>query len=83
MRLLQPTTVDEAVGLLTNESDAKCLAGGQTLAAMMNAELIEPDALTESERALVVRKAAETVQLERPVGNPKGENRASNGPANR
>ena len=45
MRLLQPTTVDEAIGLLTDEADAKCLAGGQTLAAMMNADLIEPDAL--------------------------------------
>ncbi len=45
MRLLLPTTIDEAIGLLADETDAKCLAGGQTLAAMMNADLIEPDAL--------------------------------------
>ncbi|MDA0262343.1 MAG: xanthine dehydrogenase family protein subunit M [Proteobacteria bacterium] len=45
MRLHQPTTIAEAIGLLADGSDAKCLAGGQTLAAMMNAELIEPDAL--------------------------------------
>lgn len=59
MRLLQPTTVDEAVGLLTDEPDAKCLAGGQTLAAMMNADLIEPGAL------ISLKKIAELQDIER------------------
>ena len=45
MRLFQPTTVDDAIGLLNDETDAKFLAGGQTLVAMINADLIEPDAL--------------------------------------
>lgn len=59
MRLIQPTTVDEAVGLLSDESDAKCLAGGQTLAAMMNADLIEPDAL------ISLKKIAELRDIQR------------------
>ena len=58
MRLLQPTTVDEAIGLLTEESDARYLAGGQTLVAMMNADLVEPGALVS------LRKVAELHDIE-------------------
>jgi aerobic carbon-monoxide dehydrogenase medium subunit len=36
-----PTTVEEAVALLAADADAKCLAGGATLVAMMNADLVE------------------------------------------
>ncbi len=50
MRLLQPTTVAEAIGLFSAADDAKFLAGGQTLVAMINADLIEPGALISLRR---------------------------------
>ena len=40
-----PSTVDEAVALLAGDEDARCLAGGATLVAMMNADLVMPSAL--------------------------------------
>lgn len=40
-----PTTVEEAVKLLAADDEARCLAGGATLVAMMNADLIVPSAL--------------------------------------
>ena len=40
-----PTTIDEAVSLLAANADARCLAGGATLVAMMNADLVMPSAL--------------------------------------
>ena len=45
MNFHQPKTVEEAVALLASEDDARCLAGGATLVAMMNAMLVEPGAL--------------------------------------
>ncbi|MDH3232595.1 MAG: xanthine dehydrogenase family protein subunit M [Alphaproteobacteria bacterium] len=44
-RFLEPTTIEEAVALLAGDEDAKCLAGGASLVAMMNARLVEPSAL--------------------------------------
>ena len=40
-----PSTVDEAISLLGADEDARCLAGGATLVAMMNADLLMPSAL--------------------------------------
>jgi aerobic carbon-monoxide dehydrogenase medium subunit len=40
-RLHHPVTVEEAVRLLSADPDAKCMAGGATLVAMMNANLVE------------------------------------------
>ena len=45
MRFHQPETVDDAVKLLAADEDARCIAGGATLVAMMNAQLVEPSAL--------------------------------------
>ncbi len=45
MKLYHPSTVKEAVSLLAEDEDARCLAGGVTLVAMMNADLIAPSAL--------------------------------------
>lgn len=45
MKLYHPITVDQAVSLLAEDEDARCLAGGATLVAMMNADLIAPSAL--------------------------------------
>ena len=45
MQLFHPTTIDEAVGLLAAHDEARCLAGGQTLVAMLNLGLLDPPAL--------------------------------------
>jgi len=41
----RPSTVAEAVGLLAADAEARALAGGATLVAMMNADLVAPSAL--------------------------------------
>ena len=43
--LYRPRTVDEAVALLAQDDEARPLAGGATLVAMLNARVIEPPAL--------------------------------------
>jgi carbon-monoxide dehydrogenase medium subunit len=43
--LLHPASVAEAVALLAADGDGRCLAGGATLVAMMNARLVTPDRL--------------------------------------
>ena len=43
--LYRPRSVAEAVALLAQDPDAKPLAGGATLVAMLNARVIEPEAL--------------------------------------
>jgi len=45
MKFYEPTTVDEAVRHLAADPDNRCLAGGATLVAMMNAQLVEPAGL--------------------------------------
>jgi carbon-monoxide dehydrogenase medium subunit len=41
----EPDTLDKALTLLGSVEGARCLAGGQTLVAMMNARLVDPPAL--------------------------------------
>jgi carbon-monoxide dehydrogenase medium subunit len=41
----RPTSVDEAAGILSAIDGARCLAGGATLVAMINASLAEPTAI--------------------------------------
>lgn len=43
--LFRPKTVEEAASLLAQDGEAKLLAGGATLVAMLNARVIEPAAL--------------------------------------
>ena len=45
MRYHEPDSVAEVVARLQAEPDARCLAGGATLVAMMNADLVSPTAL--------------------------------------
>jgi carbon-monoxide dehydrogenase medium subunit len=45
MQYQEPETVAEAVRLLASDPEARCLAGGQTLVAMMNAGLLRPPLL--------------------------------------
>lgn len=44
-RLARPGSLTEALALLESEPGARCLAGGATLVAMMNAGLVEPSLL--------------------------------------
>jgi carbon-monoxide dehydrogenase medium subunit len=50
MKFHEPTTVEEAVALLAADPSSRCLAGGATLVAMMNAQLVEPGALVSLRR---------------------------------
>ena len=45
MRYLEPASIDEALAILASEDDARCVAGGATLVAMMNADLLSPGLL--------------------------------------
>jgi len=45
-----PSTVDEAVALLARDPEAKLMSGGATLVAMMNAHVLEPQALVSLAR---------------------------------
>ena len=50
MKFYEPETLEEASGLLAKDEDARPLAGGATLVAMMNAELLEPTSLVSLRR---------------------------------
>lgn len=50
MRFVEPTTVDEALAILASEEDARCIAGGATLVAMLNADLVDPEVLVSLRR---------------------------------
>lgn len=45
MKFFTPTTIDEAIRDLSEDPGNRCLAGGATLVAMMNANLLEPAGL--------------------------------------
>ena len=42
MDYFRPETLEEAIGLLSGDEEARCLAGGQTLVAMMNTRILAP-----------------------------------------
>jgi carbon-monoxide dehydrogenase medium subunit len=48
--LYRPTSVEEAVALLARDESARPLAGGATLVAMLNARVLEPQALVSLSR---------------------------------
>lgn len=50
MQLFHPTTIDDAVALLAAHDEARCIAGGQSLVAMLNLGLIDPPALVSLRR---------------------------------
>jgi aerobic carbon-monoxide dehydrogenase medium subunit len=45
MAFFRPRTLEDAIGHLSADGEARCIAGGQTLVAMLNANLIMPSAL--------------------------------------
>lgn len=50
MKFHEPASVGEAVKILARDRGARCLAGGATLVAMMNADLVRPTALISLRR---------------------------------
>lgn len=50
MRFVEPESLEEAAAILAADPEARCLAGGATLVAMMNAELVEPSQLVSLRR---------------------------------
>ncbi|MCY4363480.1 MAG: xanthine dehydrogenase family protein subunit M [Gammaproteobacteria bacterium] len=45
MKYVEPTSLSEALEILAGDDEARCLAGGATLVAMLNADLVEPSTL--------------------------------------
>jgi carbon-monoxide dehydrogenase medium subunit len=50
MRFVEPETIEEVTAILAADPEARCLAGGATLVAMMNAELVAPSQLVSLRR---------------------------------
>lgn len=50
MQFAEPESIEEAVALLSRDDGARCLAGGATLVAMMNADLVEPTSIISLRR---------------------------------
>ncbi|MCB4862619.1 xanthine dehydrogenase family protein subunit M [Sphingobium sp. PNB] len=45
VKYYRPTNLDDALKLLAGDPDARCISGGASLVAMMNADLVQPSAL--------------------------------------
>ena len=45
MKYIEPASLGEALEILSEDDEARCLAGGATLVAMLNADLVEPSTL--------------------------------------
>ena len=60
MKYLEPDTIEEVITALTSDPDARCLAGGATLVAMMNADLLEPSTLVGLRRVSDLAGISET-----------------------
>lgn len=62
MQFVEPETVEEVVAALAADPTSRCLAGGATLVAMMNADLVEPGGLVSLRR--VPQLATLTVEVD-------------------
>lgn len=60
MKYLEPETLDEAITALAGADDARCLAGGATLVAMLNAELVDPSVLVGLRKIQALRGVSRT-----------------------
>ena len=60
MRYHEPDNVAEVIARLQAEPDARCLAGGATLVAMMNADLLAPTALLGLRRVVEMHGISES-----------------------
>jgi carbon-monoxide dehydrogenase medium subunit len=62
MKYLEPETLDEAIAALAGAGDARCLAGGATLVAMLNAELVDPEVLVGLRKIHALRGISRTAE---------------------
>jgi carbon-monoxide dehydrogenase medium subunit len=60
MHYHRPTTLQEALQILAGDENARCLAGGATLVAMLNANLLQPSALVSLKRIDELREVQAT-----------------------
>lgn len=60
MKYLEPETLDEAITALASAEEARCLAGGATLVAMLNAELVDPKVLVGLRKIHALRGISQT-----------------------
>lgn len=60
MKYIEPETLDEAITALASADDARCLAGGATLVAMLNAELVDPTVLVGLRKIQALRGISRT-----------------------
>ena len=65
MIYLEPESVAEAAAALAGDEDARCLAGGQTLMAMMNADLVMPSTLVGLRRIAGLHEVSESAGVVR------------------
>jgi carbon-monoxide dehydrogenase medium subunit len=56
----RPARIDEAVGLLRDNANAKILAGGQTLGPLLNLRLVQPELLIDVTRIPELTRVEET-----------------------
>ena len=60
MKYIEPASLSEALEILSQDDEARCLAGGATLVAMLNADLVEPSTLVGLRRIDELSGIAET-----------------------
>jgi aerobic carbon-monoxide dehydrogenase medium subunit len=68
MKFFRPASVEEAIATLAEHVDARCLAGGQSLVAMMNADLVRPTALVSLRDLVELRGITVTSDLSVHIG---------------
>ena len=59
MKYIEALSLNETLEILAGDDEARCLAGGATLVAMMNADLIEPSTLIDLRRIEVLKGISE------------------------
>jgi len=60
MKYLEPETVEDAIAALAGAEDARCLAGGATLVAMLNADLVDLSLLVGLRKIQALRGITQT-----------------------
>lgn len=63
-----PERLDDAIRLLASDGEARPLAGGQTLVAMLNADLLRPSAIVSLHRIAALKGVARTADGSLRVG---------------
>ncbi len=78
MTLISPTTIEEAVSLLASHEGARCISGGATLVAMMNAGLVRPELLISLEKIEALKGITAAENGEVRIGAMSRHNQTAN-----